>query len=106
MSEPERLAWRWHRINDYLNGGEQQFPGRYLRLKYEELFEGPTPGIDRLAEWLGLVPNPDLKRAAKGNRIHASHQQLSPAWEDWDDESRSSLLERCGALMKLSGYEA
>ena len=106
MTETERLAWRWNSINAYLNRGEQLFPGRYLRVKYEELFTGSRPEIERLAEWIGLDPDRRWTERAAGTRVHASQETQCPAWVDWDPEPRRRLLERCGALMRLYGYEA
>ncbi len=106
MTERERLAWRWNTINTNLNRGERLFPGRYLRIKFEELFEGREPGINQLARWLDLDPRPELTQRAKTTPIHASQYPLCPTWEDWDAQSREGLLETCGPLMQLYGYEA
>lgn len=105
MSERERLAWRWNVMNIELNRGEELLPGRYLRLKHEEMFSGPQPGITRLAKWLGLEPRDEMIEHAAKTPIHASQQALCPRWEHWDQESRAMLLERCGPLMQYYGYD-
>lgn len=106
MAETDRLAWRWNSINVHLNRGEQLFPGRYSRVKYEELFAPTTPAIEQLAASLGLDPSRQSTEEASKTRIHASHRPLCPPWEDWEDEPRQRLLHQCEGLMRLYGYEA
>jgi len=106
MAETDRLAWRWNSINGHLNRGEQLFPGRYSRVKYEELFTPAAPAIEQLARSLGLEPTPQSTADAFQTRIHASHRPLCPPWEDWEDEPRQRLLDHCEDLMRLYGYEA
>jgi len=100
MSDPERLAWRWATSNRYLNRGEVLFGDRYLRIRYEELFDPESRGMDRVVEWLGLEAGermlPEINASRRGK--HLRH------W-DWPPELRERVIDLCGDLLELYDYE-
>lgn len=60
---PERSIRLWSTVNTWAaDFGEQQMPGRYLRVRFEELCEMPVDTVGRLYDFFGLEG--DVKAAA------------------------------------------
>jgi hypothetical protein len=105
MSDPERLAWRWANTNRDLNRGEALFGDRYLRIQYEQLFDPEQRGMDRIVEWLGLTAAPKAAGDEPMPLVNASRRGDYPRHGDWPPELRERVIELCGDLMELYGYE-
>jgi hypothetical protein len=104
MSDPERLAWRWANTNRDLNRGESLFGDRYLRVRYEELFDPDQCGLDRIMEWLGLEVAPESREPQVLPLVNASRRGAHPRHGDWSPELRERVVDLCGDLMELYGY--
>lgn len=105
MSPPERLAWRWAVMNEFMNRGEELFGDRYLRIRYEDLFDLETRGLERIADWLGF---PNLIKLTSGmvkRRVNASHGNILPPYPEWDDDVKQRLRVHCAELCDQYGYD-
>jgi hypothetical protein len=105
MSDPERLAWRWANTNRYLNRGEALFGDRYLRIRYEELFDPGQRGLDRIVDWLGLTAAPDPPEERTLPLMNASHRGEHLRHWNWPPELRERVIDSCADLLELYGYE-
>jgi hypothetical protein len=104
MGEHEKIAWRWRSINTVLDRGEQLFPYRYMRIKFEELFANDASGLGQIAEWLGLPSEPIRSLESIKRKIHASHNRGFSQWRNWDPEIRGLVQGHCQPLMDKYGY--
>jgi hypothetical protein len=106
MSEPLRLAWYWALINRELNRGEQLYGPLYCRVRFEELFARDGSGLYALTDWLGLPRSQELVAAANRENVNASGGGSFPPASQWDRDLHERVLEYCGELMRLYGYDA
>jgi hypothetical protein len=102
MDAIERLAWYWSLVNSHLNRGEQNYGGRYLRVKFEELFAGD--GLERLTDWMGLPRSSALREEAGKERVNASKGAQLPEWEKWCGADQHKVMKHCEKLMREYGY--
>ena len=122
MSEPQRLAWHWHVVNQEIDRGKELYGDDYLLLRYEDIFprekkggagdgggaDAPTalpPGLTKLLDWIGLPANDKLVQLM-GDKRNASQNRGFPKWEQWDEATRKAVLEMCGEQMGRYGYDA
>lgn len=104
MSPPEHYAWLWAAMNAHLDKGAEFFGERYLRIRYEDLFEGDVAGLARLAEWLGLGAVPQLAERV-GNRVHASRDRGFGGLDGTNGAMTRMVETYCGEQMTRYGYE-
>ena len=115
MSEPQRLAWHWHVVNQEIDRGKDLYGDDYLLLRYEDLFprenkgaggdaaKALPPGLTKLLDWVGLPANERLVQLM-GDKRNASRNRGFPKWEQWDEGTRTQVLEMCGEQMGRYGY--
>lgn len=104
MSPIERYAWFWRIINGHLNQGENLFGERYLRIRFEDLFQSDGAGIRELANWIGLREREGILSGLLATKFNASRGTETPTWDQWSDSDRDIVAEQCGALMQQYGY--
>lgn len=104
MAEPERLAWYWGMLNRELNRGQQLYGGRYLRMRFEDLFAKDGSGMHPFTDFIGLPRNPRLIEEANRENVNASRESSFPRFADWPADLKAQLAEHCGELMALYGY--
>lgn len=105
MSEPQRMAWYWSIINRAINRGQERYGDRYLRIRFEDLFAADGSGLQKLTDWIGLPRCARLSEDANREQVNASRERNFPKWADWDEQLKTQLLEYCGELMDMYGYD-
>ncbi len=105
MPRPERIAWYWNAINAELDRGQGLFGDRYMRVRYEDLFEPDGRELLRLTEWIGLPGSPDLIGKAREGKVNASRDRGFPRWQDLLIETRRSVLACCRDRMTKYAYD-
>ena len=109
MSEPERLAWHWHIVNQEIDRAAGLYGPDYLLVRYEDLFlkqvgEAGPPGLRPLLDWIGLPPSEKMVQLMRDKKLNASRNRGFPKWEQWDEPSRQAVLKTCGEQMRRYGY--
>ena len=105
LSHQQRLAWYWKRINEHLDRGAQLYPGRYTRMRYEDLFARDGSGLARFVEWIGLPPTEKLTLSANSENVNASRPRQGTKWAQWTAEDKRAVLHFCAPLMREYGYD-
>lgn len=105
LSHQQRLAWYWKRINEHLDRGAQLYPGRYMRMRYEDLFARDGSGLARFVEWIGLPPTEKLTLSANSENVNASRPRQGTKWAQWTEEDKCAVLHFCAPLMREYGYD-
>jgi hypothetical protein len=105
LTHQERLAWYWKRINEHLDRGAQLYPGRYMRMRYEELFARDGSGLARFVEWIGLPQTDRLTLSANSENVNASRPRQGSKWGQWTDEDKRAVLRFCAPMMRAYGYD-
>ncbi|HEX6900121.1 MAG TPA: sulfotransferase [Thermoanaerobaculia bacterium] len=99
--EPVRSIVLWSRVNgltaDY---GEALLPGRYLRVRYEDLCAHPTDVVRRILDFFGL----------SGDAEEIARQEVLPApslgrWRRQDPDILARLHDAGGTALQRFGYE-
>jgi hypothetical protein len=103
MSPIEAVAWRWQALNNMIEAAYTAFPDRYLRLRFEDLFENDQPALRDLALWLGL-PNPEALMSASEQRHNATRARRHGPASQWSAEEVGIVSDYCGELMTKYGY--
>ncbi len=106
MAHQERLAWRWNTINGVLEQGSEIFGDRYLRIRYEDLFDAHKSGLVAMADWLQLPDTERVRAAASGSRHNASRGTSFPPFQEWDSTTQEAVMKHCGKRMSEYGYRA
>lgn len=104
LSPVARLAWHWAMINRHLERGESLYGGRYLRVRYEDLFSRDGSGWGQLLGWMGVPMNEAVPAEANRENVNASQKRRVPKFAEWRAEDREALFEYCGELMERYGY--
>lgn len=104
MPVAERAAWRWAFINRMIEDGAAIFPGRYHRVRYEDLFHPQRRGLEELARVIGIEPPEDDAGSYSEIRVNASRVRRFPPVSEWEQDTRERVLSHCGALMQRYGY--
>ena len=105
MDAAERLAWFWAVVNRELDRGQGLYGGRYLRIRFEDLFAKDGSGLNALTDWIGLPRSEALSAEANRDPVNASKVQAMPKWEQWPAETKAMLMRYCGQMMRAYGYE-
>ena len=106
MSLQERLGWRWNTINGVLDEGRKIFGERYLRLRFEDLFDAEKSGLKVMADWMGLSKGKALMEAASRKRHNASQGPSFPLFEEWEPTIQKHVLQLCTTRMAEYGYDS
>jgi len=104
MSPPVRLAWYWAMLNRHLNRGQTLYGDNYLRIRFEDLFARDGSGLKQLAAWIGLPWDERLVQCANSEKVNASRDAGFPRFADWSDSLKRQVMDHCGELMELYGY--
>jgi len=107
MSDIERFAWRWDRVNGILDKGAAIYGDQYRRVRFEDIFADPAAAITDICQWIGLeekYPTPAKKKQYR--RVNASVRRRVSPWEEWEETDRHTLYEFCGERMVRYGYES
>jgi hypothetical protein len=105
MSDAEWIGWRWAAVNRQLNRGETLLGDRYLRIRFEDLFDAERSGMDEVARWLGLDEGASGLARREIAKVNASRARGNPRQKDWSPELRARIRSSCGELAALYGYE-
>lgn len=105
MGPAERVAWRWNAVNGVLDRGQALFGPRYLRLRYEDLFDPGGEALSELLRRLGLPPSDDLSERFRKQRVNASPDRGFPPFDQWEEALRERILDTCRERMARYGYE-
>jgi hypothetical protein len=105
MTPVEKLAWHWTFINEHLDRARTLYPGRYLRIKFEDLFARDGSGLAEAVKWMGLPPMDGLALAANSENVNASRPGKAVKWRDWPDDDKRAALRYCAPLMRAYGYD-
>lgn len=104
MAPEERLAWRWSRINGELERGAELFGERYIRLRFEDLFDAQSSGLVELTNWLDL----DLHRLSTGwpavEQLNQGQRTKARSYHDWPTDIAASVRDLCAEQMGRYGY--
>jgi len=104
MDPVERLAWFWNRINRHLAQGEALFGERYMRIRFEDLFDTRGAALHALARWLGLPHRTQLVDAMRAHAINASKSTRLPNWDSWPEPQKDALRRQCSHTAAEYGY--
>ena len=99
----ERAAGVWAIVNRLLCDAAPRFP-RYLRVRYEDLFDDSHSGLRAVCEMLELPSRERDTAVAPGARMNESRLAALPDWRDWSPEQCLSLDRICAPLMREFGY--
>lgn len=105
MNELERIAWRWCAINEELNRGEELFGGRYLRIRFEDLFSTDPKHVRKLCDLLEVPYKRELQEMILTKKVNASRRKDVSRWQNWKQDVLASVSDQCRHLMHLYGYE-
>jgi hypothetical protein len=99
--KPVRSITLWARVNTRAaNFGEQQMPGRYLRLRFEDLCSDPVETIGRIFDFFGL--HGDLESAAAKVRPPATLGR----WQRTPRKTVEQLHDVANQALERFGYSA
>ena len=98
-----RAATLWAVVNERL---EEYGPreARYLRVRYEDLFDSSYSGLRALCERLELDFAGAGSRVDPAERINRGEDDALGAWSGWSDAQCASLARIAGPLMSSYGY--
>ena len=117
-----RIARKWCRtVDQHERLRQQQPPGRYLQIRYEDLLSSPETVLRRACEFLGeefepamltYFERPEAERGFrtdeiwKANTLRPLEQQRVAAWQQVLGPEQIALVERwAGGRMANFGYE-
>lgn len=104
VDERIRLAWLWDAINTQLDRGAELFGDRYLKLRFEDLFDEKTRGLEQILEWIGRKPEGDIFKSARSTKKNPSRIRRCDKFSMWDKHIQDKVLEICGNKMHNYGY--
>ncbi|MFQ5416115.1 MAG: hypothetical protein ACE5FL_03595 [Myxococcota bacterium] len=104
MSDAEWLGWRWAAVNRHLNRGVELFGDRYLRVRFEDVFDAERGGMDAINRCLGLAVDASGSARREVVQINASRPRGNPRPAEWTPALRERIRESCGELAALYGY--
>ncbi len=105
MTDIQRMAWYWKIVNTELNRGEIIHGSRYLRMRFEDLFNRDGSGLRQFAAWVGIPWKDDLLSSANAEKVNASQGVSCPPFKQWPEDQQEEALFYCRELMRLYGYE-
>lgn len=103
MDEFQRVCWQWtykNRLLERLFDGD----GRYIRIRFEDLFSGEGPTLLRTTLDSIGVPYRDEFAAMLQQSKNRSRQTYFPKWEAWTPERQQQVWNICARQMKRYGY--
>ncbi|MBA1146219.1 sulfotransferase [Ectothiorhodospiraceae bacterium WFHF3C12] len=103
MNSAERIAWRWNALNSMLDAAADVYGERYLRIRYEDLFDENSHGLELISRWIGLEWTEELKRRTS-TPLNQSLRQRTPQDDAWSDELQRAVRQFCGDRMARYGY--
>ena len=96
---PERSIRLWTTVNTWAaDFGEREMPGRYLRVRFEDLCAQPVETVTKLYEFFGL--DGDVERAAQEVRPPSSLGR----WRDERPRTLAKLHEIAAPALERFGY--
>ncbi len=104
MTDVEKLAWRWDRINRVLDCGAELYGERYRRVKYEDIFSDLPAGLSEIMNFAGLETKPENFNIDQAP-INASVDKRKEGWAEWSGEDRRQLTDICADSMARYGYK-
>lgn len=97
-----RFAAVWRHINEFIitNGqGNQNFH----EFRFEDIFEKPNSGLERVIQVVGLPANRNLKSATE-EKVNQSRNRRIGGWQAWSTAECRAVHQICGRLMERYGY--
>ena len=104
MTDIQRMAWYWKTVNTELNRGQQFHGDRYLRIRFEDLFNRDGSGLKQFAAWIGIPWKDDLIASANSENVNASRATSCLPFNQWPPDQQDQALHYCRDLMTLYGY--
>lgn len=94
----EKCLYYWIEVNAFAMDWENSLGVPWLRLRFEDLFQGN--GLARLLAFLDLPLNEAV--AGRRSRVIDEHRFLSPGWQDWQTIHQHP---RAVAVAEALGYD-
>lgn len=104
LSDIERVAVFWWKLNDFLNKSGEGY-SYYYRIKFEDLFDEEHSGLNKILQLLDINENSASQSIDKNKQINKSGLVvLKNKWQEWDTEQCRQIDSICHELMELYGY--
>jgi len=103
LSEIEKIAWLWNETNEFIEDFKKSIPSeRFFEFNFNEL---DTENTLKLAQFIGADISPQNIQSRLNKSENSQQQGSFKTYNDWSEEDKKQLIDRCGKLAKQYGYK-